>query len=53
MTIWLEHKHKIEEHNQQHENGIMSFRMGFNNYSDVKHADFATMMNGYNTMHEK
>lgn len=47
MVIWLEHKHQIEEHNQQYENGIESFRMGFNEYSDVKHEDFVAQMNGY------
>lgn len=46
MVIWLEHKHKIEEHNQQYENGIVSFRMDLNKYSDMKHDEFVSRMNG-------
>lgn len=47
FRIFVEHKYKIEEHNQQFENGMHSFKMGYNKYSDMKHEDFVSAMNGY------
>lgn len=47
FRIFVDHKYNIEEHNQQFDNGIVSFKMGLNKYSDVKHEDFVARMNGH------
>lgn len=41
------HKHKINEHNQHFENGIVSFKMGLNHLSDMKHEDYVEIMNSH------
>lgn len=46
MMIWLENKQKIDEHNQQYENGIETFRMDLNKHSDLSHHEFASKMTG-------
>lgn len=46
MVIWLENKHKITEHNQQYDNGIVSFRMDLNKYSDLSHTETFSKLKG-------
>lgn len=46
MSIWLQHKHQVDEHNKNHENGIASFRMALNKYSDLNHHEFVSKMTG-------
>lgn len=45
--IFVDHKNKITEHNLRHENGLASFRMGLNEYSDLSHEEFTARMNTY------
>lgn len=49
FRIFIDNKHKINEHNQQSAdgNGITTFRMGYNKYSDMKNKDFVSQMNGH------
>lgn len=51
FRIFVDHKNKIEEHNQHFVNGIAFFKMGLNKYSDIKHEDFVKRMNGYDNTH--
>lgn len=50
--IFVDHKRKIDEHNLHHENGIASFKMGLNKYSDLSYEEFIEMMNGYDVDYE-
>lgn len=47
FQIFVEHKYKIAEHNLHHDNGVESFRMGLNKYSDLTSEEFFDTMNGY------
>lgn len=52
FRIFVDQKHKIDEHNQHVEHGIATFRMGLNKYSDLKHKDYLTLLNGYDSSEE-
>lgn len=47
FRIFVDHKHKIAEHNRQYENGMVSFQMGLNRYSDMSQDEFRSRLNGY------
>lgn len=44
MGIFLENKHKIDEHNERHANGSVTFKMSLNKYSDLTSDEFSTQM---------
>lgn len=46
MEIFLQNKHKIEEHNGKHSQGLVSFKMGVNKFSDLTHEEFNAQMKG-------
>lgn len=47
MSVFLEHKRQIDEHNEQYEKGLVSYKMGINQYSDWTSAEFVRQMNGF------
>lgn len=47
MHIFLEHKLSIEEHNQRFEDGLETFKMSYNEYTDMHDNEFRSMMHGY------
>lgn len=51
MHIFLKHKLYIEEHNQQYEDGLVSFQMGYSKYTDVHNNYLKSSMNGYKGHH--
>lgn len=55
MKIYADNKHKIAKHNQLYEQGLVSFKLGTNKYTDLLHHEFVQAMNGYNrtTKHNK
>ncbi|KAG6460225.1 cathepsin L [Manduca sexta] len=48
MKIYAENKHKIAKHNQLYEQGLVSYKLGPNKYTDMLHHEFIQAMNGYN-----
>lgn len=48
MNIFLEHKKEIDKHNELYKNGLVSFKMDINKYSDLTSDQFAIHMNGLN-----
>lgn len=44
MRIFLKNRDKVWKHNQQFNEGIVSYSMSLNNYSDMDHSDFASSM---------
>ncbi|XP_055297310.1 procathepsin L-like [Sitodiplosis mosellana] len=44
FQVFVDHKHKIDEHNLHYENGIVPFKMGLNKYSDLTHEEFVERM---------
>ncbi|XP_055296471.1 procathepsin L-like [Sitodiplosis mosellana] len=44
MRIFLKHKDEVEKHNQMFNDGLVSYTMSLNSYSDVEHSDFAASM---------
>lgn len=46
MEIFLKNKHKIDEHNEKHANGSVSFTMGLNNFSDLTRDELNAQMKG-------
>lgn len=47
FRIFIEHRNKIAEHNLHHDNGVESFEMGLNEYSDLTSEEFFDTMTGY------
>lgn len=47
MAVFLENKNKIDEHNEQFEKGLVTYKMGLNKYSDLTADEFRSRMNGY------
>lgn len=47
MNIFLEHKKRIDEHNEKFEKGLVSFKMGINIYSDLTSEEFGSRMHGF------
>lgn len=42
FQIFVRHKHHIDEHNLHYENGGVSFKMGFNENSDLDDTEWMT-----------
>lgn len=49
QKVWMENKHKIARHNQQAANGIKTYEVAMNEFGDLLHHEFITIMNGYNS----
>ncbi|XP_055372848.1 cathepsin L [Condylostylus longicornis] len=48
MKIFLENRNKIAKHNQKFEQGLHSFKLKLNKYSDMLPYEFVSTMNGFN-----
>ncbi|CAH2046658.1 unnamed protein product, partial [Iphiclides podalirius] len=48
MKIYAENKHKIAKHNQRFAQGLVTYRLKLNKYSDMLHIEFVHTMNGFN-----
>lgn len=46
MQIFLKNKRKVEEHNEKHSQGLVSFKMGVNKFSDLTSEEFNAQMKG-------
>lgn len=46
MEIFLKNKQKIDEHNEKHSRGEVSFKMGLNMFSDLTREEFNAQMKG-------
>lgn len=46
MKIFLKNKHEVEEHNEKHSRGKVSFKMSVNKFSDLTHEEFNAQMKG-------
>lgn len=44
MRIFLKHKAEIEKNNQMYNDGLVSYTMSLNSFSDVEHSDFVAVM---------
>ena len=47
MKVWMENKHKIARHNQKAANGVKSYDVAMNQFGDLLHHEFVTLMNGF------
>jgi len=47
MKIFMENKHKIAKHNQLYDQGLVSFKLSMNKFTDLLPHEF-TALNGYN-----
>ncbi|QQP56537.1 Cathepsin L1, partial [Caligus rogercresseyi] len=47
FKIFEENRLKVNEHNEEADKGIHSFRMGMNQFGDLLHSEFLDMYNGY------
>jgi len=47
MKIYNENKHKIAMHNQRYERDLENFSMAINQFGDLLHHEFASLMNGF------
>lgn len=47
MEIFLNNKHEVEKHNKKHANGLVTFKMGLNKYSDLTPEEFSAQMKGF------
>ncbi|KAL5280910.1 hypothetical protein ACFFRR_004740 [Megaselia abdita] len=48
MKIFQENRLVIAKHNQKYAQGLVSFKLGVNKYSDMLHHEFINTLNGYN-----
>lgn len=46
MNIFLQHKNEVAKHNQLFNEGLVSYTMSLNEYSDLSHTEFVSRMNG-------
>lgn len=44
MRTFLKHKAKVEEHNEKYNEGLVSYTMSLNSFSDIENSDFAAVM---------
>ena len=47
MKIWMENKAKIEKHNRLAHKGHKSYHLAMNQFGDLLHHEFTSIMNGY------
>lgn len=47
MGIFLKNKQRIDDHNERHSNGMASFKMGLNKFSDLSPDEFNARMKGF------
>lgn len=47
FKVFLNNKHLIAKHNQRQANGLHSYTLALNKYSDMTHQEFVRTMNGY------
>lgn len=47
MEIFLRNKGKVDKHNQLYHDGLASYRMTLNAYSDLQNNEFRTRMGEY------
>lgn len=47
FKIFIENKHKIDEHNKLYDKGINTYKMGLNEFSDLLHDEFMAHLNGF------
>ncbi|EEZ97696.1 cathepsin L precursor [Tribolium castaneum] len=48
MKIFMENAHKVAKHNKLYAQGLVSFKLGVNKYSDMLNHEFVHTLNGYN-----
>lgn len=46
MEIFLKNKDKVEEHNENHSKGLVSYKMGLNQFSDLSPDEMSNRMKG-------
>jgi len=47
LKVFMENKHLIAKHNQRASNGLKSYSLAMNQFGDLLHHEFTSMMNGY------
>jgi cathepsin L len=47
LKVFMENKHLIAKHNQKASNGLKSYSLEMNQFGDLLHHEFTSMMNGY------
>jgi len=47
MKIWMENKAKIERHNRRAVQGLKSYHLAMNQFGDLLHHEFVSIVNGY------
>merc|ERR1712177_127055 len=47
MKIWMENKAKIEKHNRRAVQGLKSYHLAMNQFGDLLHHEFVSIVNGY------
>jgi len=48
MKIYMDNVHKVELHNQKYAQGLIKYKLGINQYSDMLHHEFIHTLNGFN-----
>ncbi|XP_063906825.1 procathepsin L-like [Zophobas morio] len=48
MKIFMENSHQIAQHNKLYAQGLVTYEMGINKYSDMLHQEFIQIMNSFN-----
>jgi cathepsin L len=48
MKIFMENSHKVAKHNKLYEQGLVTYKLGLNKYSDLLHHEFVSILNGFN-----
>jgi len=52
MKVWMENRAAIEKHNEEFDQGVHTFQLGLNEFSDLSSHEFS-MMNGYRPSSEE
>jgi len=47
LKVFMENKHLIAKHNQRASNGLKSYSLAMNQFGDMLHHEFVSIMNGY------
>lgn len=48
MKIYMDNAHKVAKHNKMYAQGLVSYKLGLNKYSDMLHHEFVHTLNGFN-----